>query len=63
VGVADPIGVGLVQSLSRPGGNITGVATMVPEDFLAKRIQIIQELVPGASKIALLIVPGNQCTG
>ena len=59
MGVADPIGVGLVQSLSRPGGNITGVATMVPEDFLAKRIQIIQELVPGASKIALLIIPGN----
>ena len=59
VGVADPIGLGLVQSLSRPGGNITGLATMVPEDFLAKRVQIIQELVPGASKIALLIIPGN----
>ena len=59
VGVADPIGLGLVQSLSRPGGNITGLATMVPQDFLAKRIQLLQELVPGASKIALLIVPGN----
>ncbi len=59
VAVADPVGLGLVQSLSRPGGNITGLATMVPEDFLAKRIQIIQELVAGASKIALLIIPGN----
>jgi putative tryptophan/tyrosine transport system substrate-binding protein len=59
VGVADPIGLGLVQSLSRPGGNITGLATMVPQDFLAKRIQIIQELVPGASKIALLVIPAN----
>jgi ABC-type uncharacterized transport system substrate-binding protein len=59
VAVANPIALGLVQSLSRPGGNITGLATMVPQDFLAKRIQIIQELVPGASKIALLIIPGN----
>src|SRR5258706_8096037 len=60
VGVADPIGLGLVQSLSRPGGNITGLATMVPEDFLAKRIQLLQDLVAGASKIALLVNPGNQ---
>ena len=60
VGVADPVGVGLVQSLSRPGGNITGLATMVPEDFLAKRIQILQDLVAGVSKIALLVNPGNQ---
>ena len=41
VSVADPVGLGLVQSLSRPGGNITGLATMVPDDFLAKRIQIL----------------------
>ena len=60
VAVADPVGLGLVQSLSRPGGNITGLATMVPEDFLAKRIQLLQELVSGASKIALLVNPGNQ---
>src|SRR5262249_50762106 len=57
--VADPVGLGLVQSLSRPGGNITGLATLVPDDFLAKRIQILQELA-GASKIALLVNPGNQ---
>ncbi|WP_283815257.1 ABC transporter substrate-binding protein [Bradyrhizobium sp. JYMT SZCCT0180] len=57
--VADPVGLGLVQSLSRPGGNITGLATMVPEDFLGKRIEILQELVPGASKIALLANPNN----
>jgi len=60
VGVADPVGLGLVQSLSRPGGNITGLATLVPEDFLAKRIQLLQDLVAGASKIALLVNPGNQ---
>jgi putative ABC transport system substrate-binding protein len=57
--VADPVGLGLVQSLSRPGGNITGFATNVPEDFVAKRIEILRELVPGASKIALLVNPDN----
>ena len=59
VAVADPVGLGVVQRLSRPGGNITGLATLVPEDFLGKRIEILRELVPGASKIALMINPGN----
>ena len=57
--VADPVGLGLVQSLSRPGGNITGFATLVPGDFIAKRIEILRELVPGASKIAILVNPNN----
>jgi putative ABC transport system substrate-binding protein len=59
VAVGDPVGLGLVQSLSRPGGNITGLATMVPDDFLAKRLEFLRELVPGASKIALLHNPTN----
>ena len=59
VSVGDPVGIGLVQSLSRPGGNITGLATVVPDDFLGKRIEILRELVPGASKIALLFNPRN----
>ncbi|WP_404515884.1 ABC transporter substrate binding protein [Bradyrhizobium ottawaense] len=59
VAVADPLGLGLVQSLARPGGNITGVATMVPDDFGAKRLEILRELVPSASKIAILINPNN----
>ena len=59
VAVADPVGLGFVQSLSRPGGNITGLATTVPDDFLAKRLEILRELVPGASKIALLVNPNN----
>jgi len=62
VGIADPVRLGLVQSLSRPGGNITGFTTNVPDDFLAKRLEIIRELVPGASKIALLINPDNPMT-
>ena len=57
--VFDPVGLGLVQSLSRPGGNITGLATYVPGEFVAKRIEILRELVPSASKIAILVNPGN----
>ena len=59
VAVFDPVAMGLVQSLSRPGGNITGLATYVPGDWVAKRIEILRELVPGASKIALLVNPDN----
>jgi len=59
VAVFDPVGLGLVQSLSRPGGNITGLATYVPGDWAAKQIEILRELVPGASKIALLVNPNN----
>ncbi|MCP3403607.1 ABC transporter substrate binding protein [Bradyrhizobium sp. CCGB20] len=42
VAVADPVGLGLVQSLSRPSGNMTGVATMVRDDFGAKRLEILR---------------------
>ena len=59
VAVFDPVALGLVESLSRPGGNVTGLATYAPGDFLAKRIEIFRELIPGASKIALLVNPGN----
>jgi putative tryptophan/tyrosine transport system substrate-binding protein len=58
VAVADPVGIGLVQSLSRPGGNITGLATLVP-GFTSKMIETLQEMVPAASKIAILVNPGN----
>src|SRR5262245_4734824 len=57
--VADPVGIGLVQSLSRPGGNVTGLATYAAGDFIAKRIEIFRELIPNASKIAILVNPGN----
>ncbi len=60
VAVFDPVTLGLVQSLSRPGGNMTGLATYAPGDFIAKRIEIIRELVPGASKIAILVNPDNR---
>ena len=59
VAVYDPVAIGLVQSLSRQGGNITGLATYAPGDWIAKRIEIFRELIPGASKIALLVNPYN----
>jgi putative ABC transport system substrate-binding protein len=59
VAVADPVGLGLVQSLSRPGGNVTGLADFVPGQFTSKGIEILRELVPTASKIAILVNPGN----
>ena len=57
-GVADPVRLGLVQSLARPGGNITGLATFVP-GFTSKEIEVLREIVPTASKIAVLANPGN----
>ena len=59
VSVADPVGIGLVQSLSRPGGNITGLSTFVPGQFISKHVETLRELVPTASNIAILVNPGN----
>ena len=49
----DPVGAGLVPSLTRPGGNMTGVSTFIP-DLVGKRLQLLQELVPKASRVAVL---------
>jgi putative tryptophan/tyrosine transport system substrate-binding protein len=56
---ANPIGIGLVTSLARPGANITGV-TIISGDLLAKRLEFLHVLVPAASSIALLVNPANQ---
>ena len=56
---ADPVRQGLVQSLSHPGGNVTGLAAIVPGGFFGKGIQILREMVPAASKIAVLVNPTN----
>src|SRR5262245_12337596 len=55
----DPVRVGLVQSLSHPGGNVTGLTPIVPGHFVSKGIQILREMVPAASKIAILVNPDN----
>jgi putative ABC transport system substrate-binding protein len=57
--VSEPVRLGLVQSLSHPGGNVTGLAAVVPGHFVGKWIQILREMVPTASKIAVLVNPGN----
>jgi putative ABC transport system substrate-binding protein len=54
VSVADPIGVGLIESLARPGGNITGV-TNIAAELAGKRLEILKRLVPSASRIAVLV--------
>ena len=55
---ADPVGDGLVASLARPGGNLTGVS-FVADELTAKRLQLLSELVPRAGVIALLVNPNN----
>lgn len=57
--VADPVGGGLVNSLSRPGGNITGYAVV---DVSPKRLQLLKETFPNLSRVALLINPDNRST-
>ncbi|MGY8668496.1 ABC transporter substrate-binding protein [Bradyrhizobium sp. UFLA05-109] len=57
--VVEPVRHGLVQGLSHPGGNITGLTSLVPGNFLSKEIQILREMVPAASKIAVLVNLSN----
>ena len=51
-GVGDPVGSGVVSSLSRPGGNITGISILATE-LSAKRLELLEEIVPGASPVAM----------
>src|SRR6185295_1355841 len=56
-GGADPVADGLVASLARPGGNLTGVSST--DDVTAKRLELLSELVPRARVIALLVNPNG----
>ena len=54
----DPVKLGLVASLSRPGGNLTGVNLIIGE-LMSKRLALLRELVPGMSRIAVFVNPAN----
>jgi putative ABC transport system substrate-binding protein len=58
MGGADPVQLGLVASLNRPGGNVTGISAMNSE-LGAKQLGLLHELLPGATRFALLVNAGN----
>lgn len=57
--VSDPVGMGFVASLARPGGNITGLTSAIPEGFMGKQMELIKETIPTASHVGLLFNAGN----
>ena len=56
--VGDPVGSGLVTSLARPGGNMTGLSQQQP-DTAGKRLRLLREVVPGLRRLAILVNPEN----
>jgi putative tryptophan/tyrosine transport system substrate-binding protein len=60
--VADPVGLKLVDSLSRPGGNITGLSILAT-DLIGKRFELLRDIVPQLSRVALLLNPAEPSSG
>lgn len=55
-GIADPVAVGLVSNLSKPGGNITGTTNLAP-DLISKQVAILKDIVPDLKRLAVLGLP------
>lgn len=58
IGTVDPVGAGLVASLARPGGNITG-PTLIPDALVGKQVELLMNVVPKGSQVAVLWNPDN----
>ena len=58
VGVGDPVGSGLVASLARPGGNVTGLASL-SSDLVGKQLEFLKDVLPTVSRVAVLWNPAN----
>jgi putative ABC transport system substrate-binding protein len=58
---SDPVDAGFVQSLGRPGANVTGM-TLIGHELMAKRLELLRDLIPGATRIALIVNPNNPST-
>ena len=56
---AEPVSSGLVTSLARPGGNVTGVSVFTQEELVGKRLELLKLAVPGVSRVAVLWQPGG----
>jgi putative ABC transport system substrate-binding protein len=59
----DPVFAGLVATLARPGGNVTGLHGMIRPDAAGKRLQLLRELMPGVSRVAVLRDSGDAYSG
>lgn len=59
IAVGDPVQQGLVPSLARPGGNLTGLTVLVSDGFTGKMLEQLKEALPGASRVAVLSNPTN----
>lgn len=59
-GVGDPVQTGLVATLARPGGNMTGIALFAGPGLDGKRVEMVRQTVPSATRIAVLSVPTNE---